>query len=131
MRSLQVEKRSYGIVGLAFYASLAPIFCRQMMPKPVSRLFSLLIGLPQCAHLAWAGLFSYSSTLQSWSPACGSCFLLHVNKMEFDLKTGSQGHIYLPKKIREILGDQMSLLPNSTAVALFGGTAISVMFCML
>ena len=39
--------------------------------------------------------------------------------MEFKLKTGPQGHIYLPKKIREMLGDSMNFLPNSTAAVVY------------
>lgn len=39
--------------------------------------------------------------------------------MEFKLKTGPQGHIYLPKIIREMLGDNMKFLPNSTAAAVY------------
>lgn len=39
--------------------------------------------------------------------------------MEFKLRTGPQGHVYLPKKIREILGDRMTFLPNSTAAVIY------------
>lgn len=39
--------------------------------------------------------------------------------MEFNLKAGSQGHIYLPKRIREVFGDRMKLLPNATAAVIY------------
>lgn len=39
--------------------------------------------------------------------------------MEFKLRTGIQGHIYFPKKIREILGDRPVVLPNSTAAVIY------------
>ncbi len=39
--------------------------------------------------------------------------------MEFELKTGPQGHIYFPKRIREIFGDKIRLLPNDTAGVIF------------
>jgi len=39
--------------------------------------------------------------------------------MEFELKTGPQGHIYFPKSIRKVLGDKMKLLPNSDAAVIF------------
>jgi len=40
-------------------------------------------------------------------------------KTEFELKTGPQGHIYLPKKIRKFLGKNLKLLPNATAVVIY------------
>lgn len=39
--------------------------------------------------------------------------------MEFELKTGPQGHVYLPKRIRKILGENMVLIPNSTVVVVY------------
>ena len=39
--------------------------------------------------------------------------------LEFELKIGSQGHVYLPKNIRKLLGDRMTLLPNSHAVIIY------------
>jgi hypothetical protein len=39
--------------------------------------------------------------------------------LEFKLKTGPQGHIYVPKKIREAFGQNLTLLPNSNAAVLF------------
>jgi len=39
--------------------------------------------------------------------------------MEFELKTGSQGHVYFPKNVRKLLGDRMTLLPNSHAVIIY------------
>jgi hypothetical protein len=39
--------------------------------------------------------------------------------MEFDLKTGAQGHVYFPKAIREVLGDKMKILPNAHAALIY------------
>lgn len=39
--------------------------------------------------------------------------------MEYDLKAGPQGHVYLPKKIREALGEELKLLPNAVAGAIY------------
>jgi hypothetical protein len=39
--------------------------------------------------------------------------------MEFELKTGPQGHIYFPKNIRRAFGDKLRLLPNSDAAVIF------------
>lgn len=39
--------------------------------------------------------------------------------MEFKLKTGPQGHIYFPKKIRETFGEKLKLLPNDCAGAIY------------
>jgi hypothetical protein len=39
--------------------------------------------------------------------------------MEFDLKIGPQGHIYLPKLIRKTLGKNLKLLPNTTSVVIY------------
>ncbi|MCW4044764.1 MAG: hypothetical protein NWE94_04525 [Candidatus Bathyarchaeota archaeon] len=43
--------------------------------------------------------------------------------MEFELKTGKQGHIYLPKRIRAILGEKIKILPNDTAGVIFPADA--------
>jgi hypothetical protein len=43
--------------------------------------------------------------------------------LEFKLKTGSQGHIYFPKKIRETFGDILTLLPNLNAAVIFSEDA--------
>jgi hypothetical protein len=42
--------------------------------------------------------------------------------VEFELKTGSQGHVYLPKKIRKILGRDFRLLPNANAAVVYAET---------
>ena len=39
--------------------------------------------------------------------------------MEYDLKTGPQGHIYFPKIIRQNLGEELKLLPNAEAGAIY------------
>lgn len=39
--------------------------------------------------------------------------------MEYELKAGTQGHIYLPKKIRKAFGDKFILLPNAEAGAIY------------
>ena len=39
--------------------------------------------------------------------------------MEFDLKTGSQGHIYLPKVLRKTFGSKMKLLPDEIAGVIY------------
>ena len=39
--------------------------------------------------------------------------------MEFNLKTGPQGHVYFPKKIREYFGEKMKLVPNARAGVIF------------
>ena len=43
--------------------------------------------------------------------------------MEFKLKTGPQGHIYLPKRIRDAFGDNLNFLPNSVAAAVYPDNA--------
>ena len=40
-------------------------------------------------------------------------------KMEYDLKTGVQGHVYLPKRVREVFGQKMKFLPNQNAAVLY------------
>jgi len=39
--------------------------------------------------------------------------------MEFELKTGPQGHVYFCKKIREVLGEKMTMVPNASAAVVF------------
>jgi len=39
--------------------------------------------------------------------------------MEYELKTGPQGHVYIPKKIRQILGNPLKVLPDATAAVVF------------
>ena len=39
--------------------------------------------------------------------------------MEFELKTGPQGHIYLPKLLRKTFGTKIKLIPNDTAGAIY------------
>ena len=39
--------------------------------------------------------------------------------MEYELKAGPQGHVHLPKKIREALGEELKLLPNAVAGAIY------------
>ncbi|MFB0523119.1 MAG: hypothetical protein ACETV1_05080 [Candidatus Bathyarchaeia archaeon] len=43
--------------------------------------------------------------------------------MEYELKAGPQGHIYFPKKIREALGEELRLLPNAEAGAIYSKDA--------
>lgn len=40
--------------------------------------------------------------------------------MEFELKTGVQGHVYFPKCIRELFGDNLKAIPNAKALVIFG-----------
>jgi bifunctional DNA-binding transcriptional regulator/antitoxin component of YhaV-PrlF toxin-antitoxin module len=42
-----------------------------------------------------------------------------LKNLEFELKTGSQGHVYLPKRIREAFGQKLKFLPNTYAAAVF------------
>lgn len=39
--------------------------------------------------------------------------------MEFDLKAGPQGHIYLPKILRKTFGERMKLMPDNIAGAIY------------
>jgi hypothetical protein len=39
--------------------------------------------------------------------------------MKVRLRTGPQGHVYLPEAVREILGKEITLLPNSEAAVLY------------
>ena len=39
--------------------------------------------------------------------------------MEFELKIGPQGHIYLPKLIRKTFGKNLKLLPNTTSAVIY------------
>lgn len=43
--------------------------------------------------------------------------------MEFELKTGPQGHVYFPKLIRENFGAKMKFLPDSIAGAIYPESA--------
>lgn len=43
--------------------------------------------------------------------------------MEFQLRTGKQGHIYLPKRLREALGDHLKMLPNMKAAVIYPASA--------
>jgi hypothetical protein len=43
--------------------------------------------------------------------------------VEFRLKIGKQGHVYLPKRLRETLGDQMKMLPNMKAAVIYPADA--------
>jgi len=38
--------------------------------------------------------------------------------MRYEIKTGTQGHIYLPKQVREALGPNLALFPNAAAAVL-------------
>lgn len=42
-----------------------------------------------------------------------------VIKLEFELKTGPQGHVYLPKLLRKTFGSKMKLLPDNIAGAIY------------
>lgn len=44
-------------------------------------------------------------------------------RVEFRLKIGKQGHVYLPKRLRETLGDQMKMLPNMKAAVIYPADA--------
>lgn len=39
--------------------------------------------------------------------------------MEYDLKIGPQGHVYLPKIIRKAFGDKMKFLPDEISGVLY------------
>ena len=39
--------------------------------------------------------------------------------MEFELKTGPQGHVYLPKRIREEFGRDLKLVPGMNVAILY------------
>jgi len=39
--------------------------------------------------------------------------------MEFNLKTGPQGHVYFPKKVRIVFGEKMKLMPNNIAGVIY------------
>ena len=43
--------------------------------------------------------------------------------MEFELKAGPQGHIYLPKILRKTFGERMKLMPDSIAGAIYNENA--------
>jgi hypothetical protein len=40
--------------------------------------------------------------------------------LEFELKTGPQGHVYFPKRIRELFGANLKAIPNTKALVIFG-----------
>jgi hypothetical protein len=42
-----------------------------------------------------------------------------VMKMEYELKTGPQGHIYLPKRLREEFGRDLKLVPDTHVAILY------------
>lgn len=42
--------------------------------------------------------------------------------MDFDLKTGPQGHVYLPKRIRQSFGDKLKAVPNTKALVIFSAS---------
>ena len=39
--------------------------------------------------------------------------------MEYELKTGPQGHVYLPKLVRKTFGSKIKLLPDNIAGAIY------------
>jgi hypothetical protein len=39
--------------------------------------------------------------------------------MEFELRTGPQGHVYLPKLVRKTFGSKLKLLPDNIAGAIY------------
>ena len=39
--------------------------------------------------------------------------------MEYDLKFGVQGHVYFPKKFRQVFGEKLKFLPNQNAAVLY------------
>lgn len=40
-------------------------------------------------------------------------------KLEFELKRGPQGHVYLPKRIWKAFGDKLKFLPNTYAAVIY------------
>jgi bifunctional DNA-binding transcriptional regulator/antitoxin component of YhaV-PrlF toxin-antitoxin module len=38
---------------------------------------------------------------------------------EFKVRVGPQGHIYLPKVVREALGNELKIIPNAHAAAIY------------
>jgi hypothetical protein len=44
---------------------------------------------------------------------------LQGEKLDYDLKAGKQGHIYIPKRIREIFGNNLKAMPNTNALVIF------------
>jgi hypothetical protein len=42
---------------------------------------------------------------------------------EIELKIGPQGHIYLPKKIREVFSAKLKMMPNAHAAAIYPADA--------
>jgi hypothetical protein len=43
--------------------------------------------------------------------------------MEFRLKTGPQGHVYLPKKVRQAFGTEILLFPDNDAGVIYSEKA--------
>jgi len=39
--------------------------------------------------------------------------------MEYKLKAGVQGHVYFPKKILKVFGENMNFLPNAHAAVIY------------
>jgi len=39
--------------------------------------------------------------------------------LDYDLRTGSQGHVYLPKRIRETFGAKLKAVPNTKALVVY------------
>jgi hypothetical protein len=42
---------------------------------------------------------------------------------EFKVRVGPQGHIYLPKVVREALGKELKIIPNAHAAAIYPANA--------
>jgi bifunctional DNA-binding transcriptional regulator/antitoxin component of YhaV-PrlF toxin-antitoxin module len=42
---------------------------------------------------------------------------------EFKVRVGPQGHIYLPKVVREALGKELKIIPNAHAAAIYSENA--------
>jgi hypothetical protein len=40
-------------------------------------------------------------------------------EMEFELKTGPQGHVYLPKRVRRVFGDRLRFLPSANVAVIY------------
>jgi bifunctional DNA-binding transcriptional regulator/antitoxin component of YhaV-PrlF toxin-antitoxin module len=45
--------------------------------------------------------------------------LQELGNVKIRLKVGPQGHIYFPKKIREMLGEHLTLLPNAHVAIIY------------
>ena len=44
--------------------------------------------------------------------------------MEFELKIGKQGHVYLPKSIRRNFGEKLKAVPNTRALVIFSENTV-------